>query len=75
MLRTDVNGNALEPGGIYRMLTGGNALVVEIFTDGLHFAPIPSFFAGFFRITADPMRLDTLAGHCKFAPYKMDDEA
>ena len=73
-MRVDLAGNRLEPGGIYRMLTGGNALVVEILPDGDHFAPVPSFFAGFFRITTDPIRLSTLAGHCNFAPFTPDHE-
>ena len=74
MARLDVNENQIEAGGIYRLITGGNSLVVEITSDGESFLPVPSFFAGFFRIAADPMPLTTLAGHCKFVPFRMDDE-
>ena len=75
MSRLDVNGNRLEAGGIYRLITGGNALVVEITADGEQFLPVPSFFAGFFRIPADPLPFSTLAGHCKFVPFKDGDES
>lgn len=70
--RTDVTGNPLVAGGLYRMTSHGNSLVVEITDDLEHFIPVPSWFAGYFQIPAERKRLPSLAGHVQFVPFKFD---
>ena len=70
----DINGKLLKPNRTYQLKTGGNSLVIEITSDGESFVPALGFFAGFFRIAIDPIRIDSLTGHCSFEPYRIYDD-
>lgn len=62
---TDTDDNALCAGGVYRLVTGGNAVMIEINSDLTTFSVVPSWFAGFFNIEADRLPLASLPGHCR----------
>lgn len=63
--RLDTNQNELCAGGTYKLMTGGNAVMIEINADGKTFSVLPSWFAGFFHVEADRLPLDSLPGHCR----------
>jgi hypothetical protein len=63
--RLDTDGNQLCAGGVYRLMTGGNAVMIEVNNDLSTFSVLPSWFACFFKVEALMLPLNSLPGHCR----------
>ena len=67
----DGHGDEIHPGHLYRLKTGGSAILVDVSDDGQYIVPAPSFVATFFKLDKTPVRIDALPKFCSLYPFEL----